>query len=127
MPVAYICSTTTAKAATLIRPMALLIMLQPSHRKFCFPCKTPQNIGIQSESNTITSVIHKPDRAGMCQRARMLPCNASTITDAASHTAVCPTQPSGSRRRAPASPIRGQRLGGLLRHEPCPREWLAAR
>src|SRR5947208_2743116 len=47
MPPAYAPSTTTAMVAMLSRPTAFEIMLQPSHKKFCCPCITPQNMGCQ--------------------------------------------------------------------------------
>ena len=80
-------------------------MLQPSHRKFCCPCKTPDKIGSHSEfNNTTKRVSHKAAGLVIPQRCRMAPCQTHTPMAPTSHKAVVPIHtnriiPASSRRR----------------------------
>ena len=74
---------------------------QPSQKKFCCPCITPQNIGSQNENNTTSSVIHNPAGFVICQRARMSACQTNAADDQRrSHS---PNVPSHASRIMPAS------------------------
>ena len=72
--------TPAANEATMIRAIPLLIMLQPSHRKFCWPCMTPQKMGVQSVNSTMGKVTQIATGLLSCQRAMSEFCSSKTTT-----------------------------------------------
>jgi hypothetical protein len=64
MPAAPNPKTITRKAAIPSRKTPPKIADHPIHKKSCFPCITPENIGIQNENSSRGKVTTKPAKPG---------------------------------------------------------------
>ena len=88
---------------------------QPSQKKSCRPCNTPQNSGIHSENNNSSSVTHNPVASGRCQPATMCFWNTKTGAAPISHTMNVHSQRQPDHARQLPFAARRQRQRRLLR------------
>ena len=103
MAVAPPCKAKTSAAAAANRAAPPVIIAQPSQRKSCRPCSTPENNGIHRFINTAASVTHNAAGFESCHRSQIGPWNTSTATAATAHTTAVHSQPC---RIIPASCLR---------------------
>ena len=68
MPAAPKASARTRNAAVMNRPAPPIICAQPSQKKSCRPCTTPENSGTHNETSSNGSVTSSPAAPGSCQR-----------------------------------------------------------
>src|ERR1035437_175184 len=72
MPVAPPFNAITNTTAMTSRANPLMIADQPSQKKSCRPCSTPENIGTNNDAKTTGNVTHKPAMPGSCQHSVIL-------------------------------------------------------